>query len=155
MRGLIIFILSSVLIFKSSQSFSSKTLSRVCNSRSRSPIIFAEKKTSEKIGRKKRWEIGRFLNTVRFYNGLRPNLPFLPKITMQRGDAKFIAPKTIIWSKLEKSLEWGPLDDVVMGGVSKSNLNVGEKFDGNWTGFVTSENNGFVIHNNIFVLIYT
>ena len=47
-----------------------------------------------------------------------------------------------MWSKEEKKVEWGPLDDVVMGGVSKSDLSVGQTFEGKWTGFVTSENNG-------------
>jgi len=38
-------------------------------------------------------------------------------------------------------VEWGALDDVVMGGVSKSNIDP-KTFTGYWTGFVTSANNG-------------
>ena len=55
-------------------------------------------------------------------------------ITVKAGD--------VLWSTEEQKVSWGPLDDVVMGGVSKSNLEVGQPFDGKWTGFVTSANNG-------------
>lgn len=90
--------------------------------------------------KKKSWDLGRFLKTASYYDSLIPKLPFTSKLSK---DKVIFNPGSIIWeSKNPFSLQWGPLDDVVMGGVSKSNLEPGERFDGNWQGIVTSENNG-------------
>jgi hypothetical protein len=60
------------------------------------------------------------------------------------GNVKVVEPSEEIWSIDSNpfSMKWGPLDDVVMGGVSKTNLNPGETFNGTWTGMVTTANNG-------------
>ena len=85
--------------------------------------------------------IGRFLKTWTFYNSLK--IPIISNlINPIKTDTIKVKPGDVIWSKDEKKVEWGPLDDVVMGGISKSDLNVGQIFEGKWTGFVTSENNG-------------
>jgi hypothetical protein len=47
---------------------------------------------------------------------------------------------SVLWNA-DSSLQWGPLDDVVMGGVSKTNLVPGD-FRGVFTGYVSEENNG-------------
>ena len=51
---------------------------------------------------------------------------------------------TVIWSSSSDStdLGWYALDDVIMGGQSKSNLPPGSKFDGIWTGMVTTNGGG-------------
>eukprot|EP01041_Mallomonas_annulata_P014297 gene14297-30422_t len=110
--------------------------------RTNSPIIMANASNSSKKEERRPWEFGRFLKTVGFYEGFKPNIPILSKLLKRRGDGKSIYPNDILWSTENKSIEWGPLDDVVMGGVSKSNLSPGQKFDGRWTGIVTSANNG-------------
>ena len=98
------------------------------------------KATSDKKSEKKNWEIGRFLKTYAFYNSIK--IPFISDLIKPKADTISVKPGDVLWSKEEKKVEWGPLDDVVMGGVSKSDLSVGQTFEGKWTGFVTSENNG-------------
>lgn len=99
------------------------------------------KASSETEEKKQRWEVGRFLRTASFYNAIK--IPFLSDmIAPPRTDTKVVNAGDVIWSKEDPKIAFGPLDDVVMGGVSKSNLEVGAKFDGLWTGFVTSANNG-------------
>jgi Complex I intermediate-associated protein 30 (CIA30) len=51
---------------------------------------------------------------------------------------------SIVWSSSPDStdLGWYALDDVIMGGQSKSNLPPGSKFDGIWTGMVTTDGGG-------------
>lgn len=39
-------------------------------------------------------------------------------------------------------MDFGPLDDIVMGGVSKTSLSPGEKFSGLFSGYVSTDNNG-------------
>ena len=39
-------------------------------------------------------------------------------------------------------ITWGPLDDVVMGGASRSDLQPGEQFKGIWKGEISTANNG-------------
>jgi hypothetical protein len=87
-----------------------------------------------------KWELGRFLKTAAFYDAVLPRIPFFAK--KLSSERNFIKDK-IIWSNEKRNgIEWGPLDDVVMGGISRSNLEPGQSFDGNWTGIVTTENNG-------------
>ena len=51
-----------------------------------------------------------------------------------------IEPGDELWSpSSSSSFSWGPLDDVVMGGVSSSTFN---NKDGKWSGFVTDKNSG-------------
>jgi Complex I intermediate-associated protein 30 (CIA30) len=91
---------------------------------------------------KKPWEFFRFLKTASFYGAFKPKLPFL-KEAVQSGSAA-VKPGMSIWDLNDSNpeLEWGPLDDVVMGGASKSDLAPGGRFDGIWSGFVTTANNG-------------
>lgn len=115
---------------------------------------------------RQRWEFGRFLKTAGYYNALLPKLPFFSQLS---NDRLKLSPKSILWSPENRypnccsirffarrltpdhciyllhyrnELQWGPLDDVVMGGVSKTALEPGQAFDGVWKGFVTSANNG-------------
>ena len=111
--------------------------------RTPSNFIMADTGGSKK-GEKRPWEFGRFFNTVKFYDALTPKIPFISDLFKRasKSDSKLLKPNDLVWSSTSQDLEWGPLDDVVMGGVSKSNLTPGEKFTGQWTGFVTSANNG-------------
>lgn len=92
----------------------------------------------------KRWDFGRFLKTAGFFNAIIPSLPFYSKLSKNKVN---LAPNMAIWSangvgKTMVDVEWGPLDDVVMGGVSKSDLSIGKIFAGEWSGYVSTENNG-------------
>ena len=91
---------------------------------------------------KKPWEFFRFLKTATFYGAFKPKLPFIREPTPAGSVA--VKPGAILWNApdLNPELEWGPLDDVVMGGASKSDLAPGGKFDGVWSGLVTTANNG-------------
>jgi len=86
---------------------------------------------------KQSWDIFRFLKTVTFYN--KPKLPFFP--SSSNGQVMKMKPGDTIWSKEGGGISWGALDDVVMGGVSKSDID-SSNFRGEWRGFVTSANNG-------------
>ena len=91
----------------------------------------------------------RFLKTANFYGAFRPKIriPFFPQTKVM--ESKSVRPKDILWSSqegkrglLQDDFIWGPLDDVVMGGVSKTDLTPGQPFDGKWSGFTSSANNG-------------
>jgi hypothetical protein len=74
------------------------------------------------------------------------------------GDAIYVKPNELIWSNDEQgnkfSFQWGPLDDVVMGGASKSSINEGNKWDGIWRGLVTTANNGgFAGKQELFIVM--
>mmetsp|Transcript_32487 Transcript_32487/g.71494 ORF Transcript_32487/g.71494 Transcript_32487/m.71494 type:complete len:239 (-) Transcript_32487:225-941(-) len=91
---------------------------------------------------KQRWDLGRFVKTAGFYDALTPSLPFISKLSKYRPK---LDPGATIWSSVGENragITWGPLDDVVMGGVSKSTLEPGAPFDGTWTGVVSTANNG-------------
>eukprot|EP01039_Chlorochromonas_danica_P005343 gene5343-5879_t len=93
---------------------------------------------------RKAWEVGRFLRTATFYDALLPKIPFF-RTTTSKGLT--IQPNSVLWNTKDPSQsvissKWGPLDDVVMGGVSKTSLEPGQAFNGSWSGYVTSENNG-------------
>ena len=54
-----------------------------------------------------------------------------------------VGPGSFIWSStFSTGVKWYALDDGVIGGRSKTNLPPGSKFDGNWTGVVSTGNNG-------------
>jgi len=60
-----------------------------------------------------------------------------------QSSAEELYPNTEIWSpKNPNNIRWGPLDDVVMGGASKSDISPGQDFNGVWKGYVTTANNG-------------
>lgn len=98
-------------------------------------------KSNEVTDSRRPWDLGRFLNTVNFYGALNPFNRFFPK---SLGTARSLQRGQTIWSAEENNLaiEWGPLDDVVMGGASESKISLGTSFKGKWVGFVTSANNG-------------
>jgi hypothetical protein len=133
----------TVLLLVSHQAFafSRATLrpsTNVLNLAARSKPDIVEKKDS-KSKEKRPWELGRFLKTLAFYDVLLPN-PFTllkPKTLKSKISKGFV-----FWSPEEKLLKFGPLDDVVMGGASKSTIDESEKFNGEWKGFTTSANNG-------------
>jgi len=83
------------------------------------------------------WDLPRFVETANFFSGpgevLKRLLP-LPQ--------RSIGPDGLIWSKSRLDLlEWGSLDDVVMGGASQSKFSVVQDV-GVWAGTITTENNG-------------
>ena len=74
-------------------------------------------------------------STARFCSG--GNMNIQPEI-------EILGAGSVIYSASSTSVDlgWYALDDVVMGGASKTNLNPGTKFDGVWTGYVTTAQNG-------------
>lgn len=66
---------------------------------------------------KKSWELGRFFKTASFYNALLPR--FVRRVVSPVTSLKAIlSPNSIIWSRSDaKGIKFGPLDDVVMGGL--------------------------------------
>lgn len=90
----------------------------------------------------KPWEFGRFLKTLNFYDVLKPKFSFFP-FRDKRNDSLKLNKDFQLWSPTNRDLmQWGPLDDVVMGGRSKSDLQFGDTFDGTWTGVTTAEGGG-------------
>ena len=95
-------------------------------------------KTAEK--KRTPWEFFRFLKQANFFSALKPK--FMRSSAVAAGAIE-VRPGAVLWSKDDKKgIEWGPLDDVVMGGASKTDLTPGESFTGAWTGIVTTANNG-------------
>mmetsp|Transcript_10867 Transcript_10867/g.16712 ORF Transcript_10867/g.16712 Transcript_10867/m.16712 type:complete len:261 (+) Transcript_10867:123-905(+) len=90
--------------------------------------LFAE--ADEDTTQKRRpWEIGRFaLQSSKFVT-----LPF------SRIDKKVVRPNDVLWEYDDRNFEFGPLDDVVMGGASSSTF---DNVSGRWRGTVTDANNG-------------
>eukprot|EP00933_Yihiella_yeosuensis_P071861 TRINITY_DN80091_c0_g1_i1.p1 TRINITY_DN80091_c0_g1~~TRINITY_DN80091_c0_g1_i1.p1 ORF type:complete len:318 (-),score=38.51 TRINITY_DN80091_c0_g1_i1:252-1205(-) len=82
------------------------------------------------------WDLGRAVQTAAYFDAL-PN-----PVNMFRGnrDANVaIRPGQTLWSaENPEELQWGSLDDVVMGGASRSSI------EGNvWTGTVITQGGGF------------
>lgn len=87
------------------------------------------------------WEFNRFISqSARFISP-----PSLPSVLGLEGRASATAPGSVLWSSSSASSErfslfsWAPLDDVVMGGASKSAINGSS---GVWSGTVTDANSG-------------
>eukprot|EP00545_Synedropsis_sp_CCMP1620_P005604 CAMPEP_0119005408 /NCGR_PEP_ID=MMETSP1176-20130426/1701_1 /TAXON_ID=265551 /ORGANISM="Synedropsis recta cf, Strain CCMP1620" /LENGTH=252 /DNA_ID=CAMNT_0006957213 /DNA_START=23 /DNA_END=781 /DNA_ORIENTATION=- len=78
------------------------------------------------------WEFGRFVKQSSKFVSL-PN-PF-----RRSSNEVKIEPGEILWTPSSSSFSFGPLDDVVMGGVSSSNF---DNDSGSWKGTVTDANNG-------------
>lgn len=94
---------------------------------------------------KQKWDFSRFVKTAAFYDALLPRLPFLSRLKL--NDKLVLKPNEVIWSSKKSSeqgdkIKWGPLDDIVMGGVSKSEIEPGQQFTGEWKGYVSTANNG-------------
>jgi len=82
-------------------------------------------------GERKPWDVGRFAQSVAFFNGpidvIKRVLPKPPSVA-----------RSLVWSTTQPELlEWGQLDDVIMGGVSQSSF-----VNGVFSGFVSTDNNG-------------
>ena len=91
------------------------------------------------LGMAQPWDLRRFAKTAFFFNK--------PEDVLQRMLPDFVQSEKVIqedgtiWSAQNRMLEWGPLDDVVMGGVSESNFVVADGI-GKFSGAVSTENNG-------------
>ena len=84
------------------------------------------------------WDPVRFATTAAFFNAP-PSPGELLKRVLTPPPAR---PDGLLWSaERPELLEWGPLDDVVMGGVSRSTFITGSSC-ATFSGVVTSENNG-------------
>jgi len=75
------------------------------------------------------WEFGRFAQQSSKF----VTLPF------SRVEKKVLKPNDILWEPADRNFEFGPLDDVVMGGASSSMF---DNVSGKWRGTVTDANNG-------------
>jgi hypothetical protein len=85
------------------------------------------------------WEFGRFLSTAAAFNS---PMDALARVFGGPGAPVRLARGDTLWSPAQpNSCEFSELDDVVMGGCSKSEVSV--RPDGlSWSGEVTSANNG-------------
>jgi len=95
------------------------------------------------VPKKESWDIGRFIRTANYYDAFRPK--FLKNLFKNKKNPTSLIPGAIIWSNAKdapKNISWGPLDDVVMGGASKSDISPGQEFSGRWTGVLSTANNG-------------
>ena len=83
------------------------------------------------------WELFRFISQSSKFVTL-PPLPFAAKSPPEK---RKIQPGEIIWAagNSDNFFKFAPLDDVVMGGASSSNI---DNNTGMWTGTVTEANNG-------------
>ena len=70
-----------------------------------------------------KWDPFRFLKTVAFFNLKNPFTTMTTASTASNNNRSIPAGQRI-WSKTENplGLSWAPLDDVVMGGVSRTDL---------------------------------
>jgi len=78
------------------------------------------------------WDVLRFVQQSSKF----VSFPFVPSSSKSKQSVK---PGDILWQPASSSFQWAPLDDVVMGGASKSNL---DNASGLWKGSVTDANNG-------------
>ncbi|OEU07654.1 CIA30-domain-containing protein [Fragilariopsis cylindrus CCMP1102] len=106
--------------------FTSSTTTNTGSSSSNTIVLFAEKNQP--------WDVIRFVQQSSKFVSIFP----------QQGTKRTIIPGTVLWkagatTTKENDFEFAPLDDVVMGGASKSNFNTGT---GKWKGVVTDANNG-------------
>lgn len=138
----LLIVVSSILFLSSlANSFQTKLVSKATK------VPMAKREISMKATtEKKPWELGRFFKTLVFYDAL-PVVPTIKKLFSGGSKAsqslKSLTKGFVLWSPTKKGiLQFGPLDDVVMGGASKSDLAPGTEFDGKWTGFTTSANSG-------------
>lgn len=82
------------------------------------------------------WDLPRFIETANFFNGPAQQLKRLFP-SEKRGVSG-----GLLWGAERLDLlEFGPLDDVVMGGASRSSFSFSES-RGVWSGTITTENNG-------------
>jgi len=96
------------------------------------------------------WNFGRFAKTFGFFNGnpLLKLIPFAPsgEPSVKQPDPVVSGNELVLWNfqgmdKREFENMWAPLDDVVMGGVSVSNIKLAEH-GATLVGETSSRNNG-------------
>ena len=134
-----IFFLLLCCTFLDCSAFSVISNSRTTNFRL---LAMTDDNATESLKKKMPWEFGRFVKTLTYYDVVKLPWPF-GKASSDADQSVEIFPGYSIWSSDKVScVGWGPLDDVVMGGASKSDLSPGATFDGNWTGSITTANNG-------------
>jgi len=85
------------------------------------------------------WPLWRFVKTLRYFDAL-PKLPFFSASKTSGSTSSSLKPGDALFSD-KVPLEVGPLDDIVMGGVSKTETKPGT-FDGLFSGYVSTERNG-------------
>ena len=96
-----------------------------------SVLLHAEPKQQQQPPGRQPWELGRFIQQSSKFVSINP-LATPTKQKVQPGD--------LLWEPSSSSgIRFGPLDDVVMGGVSSSTF---DNNSGKWTGTVTDANNG-------------
>jgi len=83
------------------------------------------------------WDLGRFARTTLFFNSPDAVLQRLNPINQLGLSKQKLSSGGILWSASEPLLEFGPLDDVVMGGISESTFSSGV-----FSGTISTENNG-------------
>jgi len=91
------------------------------------------------------WEFGRAARTAIFFGGVpKPPNPIkvVQKLIGGGGPRQNIAPGEVMYTPTGNplKLQWGSLDDVVMGGASKSSLN---EATGVWSGTIITAGGGF------------
>lgn len=91
--------------------------------------------------KRNRWNPIKFIKTVSFFEAA-PSIPFLKKRVPQSATSAMNQGDTI-WTKSRASeLQWGVLDDGVMGGVSETTSLLDGLFSGEFSGITRTENNG-------------
>merc|ERR1719401_921719 len=87
------------------------------------------------------FDFNRWRQQAGFFGAFRPRIPLVSElvrsIRKQRSSLGAFKPNDVIWSRTgagPDGVRWGPLDDVIMGGASKSDLEPGEAFTGSWKG---------------------
>lgn len=83
------------------------------------------------------WDLRRFAKTAFFFN--KPEDVVRRLVPGQR--ARLVQGDGILWSAQNQMMQWGPLDDVVMGGVSESSFVIAGGI-GTFSGAVSTDNNG-------------
>ena len=111
------------------------------NIRSESPStrLHQQNQSAEKEKRKP-WDVLRFVQQSSKF----VSLPFVPS---SKASKQRVQPGQVLWQPASSSsnknkkqpFQWAPLDDVVMGGASQSDL---DNNSGLWKGLVTDANNG-------------
>mmetsp|Transcript_7822 Transcript_7822/g.10735 ORF Transcript_7822/g.10735 Transcript_7822/m.10735 type:complete len:295 (-) Transcript_7822:118-1002(-) len=99
--------------------------------------------TAEVSNEKKTWDFPRFIQTVATFNPLPSPVQLIQKALGASEDRRVVVAKNQdIWNaKNPLKIYWASLDDVVMGGVSRSKFVVGDEY-ASFSGFVDEANNG-------------
>lgn len=104
-----------------------------------SVLLMLSAEGAPQTGAKQRWPLMRFVKTLTFFDAL-PKLPFFQKVTIGTPTSE-LGPGSVLFSLAKgQRLDFGPLDDIVMGGVSQTQES---GLDGGlFSGVVSTANNG-------------